>query len=175
MRVNDYQDAAKRTAIYPRSYAVTYPALGLVGELGEFTEKRDLHGTAGHQDMTLDDVQAEAGDCLWYLANLATDVNHPLSQVLGGDNGDAFDDIPVDMTANPLVALGQIGEATKKNIRDGSLNLKLLLDGMVKVFAYLRQVAEVYDFSLDAAAEMNVAKLSSRQERGVLNGSGDNR
>lgn len=175
MRVNDYQDAAKRTAIYPRSHAVTYPALGLVGELGEFTEKRDLHGTAGHQDMTLEDVQAEAGDCLWYLANLATDIYRPLAQVLGGDNADSFDSIPVDAAGNPIVALGQIGEAAKKNVRDGSLNLKLLLDGMVKVFAYLRQVADVYGISLDGAAEMNVAKLSSRQERGVLNGSGDKR
>ena len=50
---NDYQKIAQTTAIYPKEYRITYPALGLVGEAGEVANKvkkliRDGEDTMPH-------------------------------------------------------------------------------------------------------------------------------
>nr|DAG98451.1 MAG TPA: NTP-PPase-like protein [Crassvirales sp.] len=39
MTLNEYQDLALGTTIYPREYKVIYPALGLTGEAGECSDK----------------------------------------------------------------------------------------------------------------------------------------
>ena len=39
MKLNDYQNEARLTAIYPKEDAITYTALGLCGESGEVAEK----------------------------------------------------------------------------------------------------------------------------------------
>ena len=43
------------------------------------------------------------------------------------------------------------------------------------VLWYLAQIATEADLELDAIAEANIEKLSSRQRRNVLQGSGDDR
>jgi NTP pyrophosphatase (non-canonical NTP hydrolase) len=43
------------------------------------------------------------------------------------------------------------------------------------VLWYLAAICRDFDLSLQSAAEGNIEKLRSRQERGVLSGSGDNR
>lgn len=109
MDLNQYQNSALKTAIYPRQGAnFTYPALGLVGEAGEVADKlkkviRDNDGVL--TDPVRDAVAKELGDVLWYLAVLANEL----------------------------------------------------------------------DYDLNTIAEDNILKLLSRQERGVLAGSGDNR
>ena len=75
---NEYQSAAVKTAIYPREYAVIYPALGLAGEAGEVANKvkkiiRDGSGTEG--------VISEVADCLWYIAALASDLGVSLDDL----------------------------------------------------------------------------------------------
>jgi NTP pyrophosphatase (non-canonical NTP hydrolase) len=108
MDLNDYQQAARRTAIYPEAHRVIYPALGLASEAGEVAGKikkvlRDQAGDFAHAP--LEAIKDELGDVLWYVA------------VLAGDLGLSLDDI----------------------------------------------------------AAANLAKLSSRQERGRLSGGGDRR
>lgn len=121
MTVNEYQEAALATAVYPEQFRVIYPALGMNGEAGEVADKvkkviRDTVLLA--DDCGADDCGAivlphdkrielakEIGDVLWYCATLAYDI------------------------------------------------------GM----------------KLDDVAQMNINKLKSRQERGKLSGSGDNR
>ena len=39
MKLNDYQQQAAASAIYPRDMKAVYPALGLAGETGEVAEK----------------------------------------------------------------------------------------------------------------------------------------
>lgn len=104
MIMTEYQAAAKSTAIYPEEHAITYPALGLIGEIGEFANKYKKVLRDG-AEFPKEDMAAELGDILWYLANLAADC----------------------------------------------------------------------DLDLNHIAEYNVSKLKSRQERGVLGGSGDSR
>jgi NTP pyrophosphatase (non-canonical NTP hydrolase) len=103
MTFDDYQAAAKKTAIYPEQYKVIYPALGLAGESGEVAEKVKKWIRDGKLDPEA--VKKELGDVLWYVAAVASDL----------------------------------------------------------------------DLSLSDVAQTNVQKLESRQARGTLSGSGDNR
>ena len=109
MTLNEYQQKALETAVYPEQFRIIYPALGITGEAGEVSDKvkkiiRD--NNANFNDMEKRQAIAmEAGDVLWYVATLAHDLG----------------------------------------------------------------------YTLDEIGEMNYAKLKSRQQRGLLGGSGDNR
>lgn len=107
MDLNEYQHRARQTAIYPVETAVTYPLIGLVGEIGEFANKykKTIRDNVLIDSDFINDAAKELGDIMWYVANLADDLG---------------------------IALGEI-------------------------------------------AVLNVEKLESRKERGVLGGSGDNR
>lgn len=85
MDMDFYQDAASETANYPSlGHPVVYPALGLNGEAGEVAEKikklmRDKHGVT-----TVDfcrEVEKELGDVLWYVSEIARQLNIKLSAV----------------------------------------------------------------------------------------------
>lgn len=108
MTLNDYQNKALETAIYPEEAKVVYPTLGLTGEAGEVADKvkkiiRDNNGQLSDEKKL--EIAKEIGDVLWYCATLSHDLG----------------------------------------------------------------------FTLEDIAEMNYEKLHSRQLRGKLNGSGDNR
>lgn len=83
-------------------------------------------------------------------------------------------------------ALGLVGEAgevadkLKKVIRDNDGVLTdPVRDAVAKelgdVMWYLAVLAAELDYDLETIAQNNLDKLASRQERGVLTGSGDNR
>jgi NTP pyrophosphatase (non-canonical NTP hydrolase) len=86
----------------------------------------------------------------------------------------------------PYPALGLVGEAgevadkLKKVIRDNDGVLTdPVRDAVAKelgdVLWYLAVLAYELDYDLNTIAQNNLDKLASRQERGVLSGSGDNR
>jgi NTP pyrophosphatase (non-canonical NTP hydrolase) len=79
MDLDDYQKAARSTAIYPEEHRITYPALGLAGEAGEAVEKVKKGLRDGVLDC--DGLIAELGDVLWYVANLAADLDVGLDEV----------------------------------------------------------------------------------------------
>lgn len=107
MNFNEYQQQAKKFAVFPNQHSLTYPALGLVNEAGEFAGKvkkilrGDYSDLPEHGEM----LAAELGDVLWYLAACAN-------------------------------AIG---------------------------------------YDLEGIAQMNIDKLTDRQQRGVIKGNGDNR
>lgn len=108
MYFEEYQEEARKTAIYSNEHTIIYPTLGLAGEAGEVAEKvkkvlRDKDRAFGLEEQNA--IAKELGDVLWYVANLAADLG----------------------------------------------------------------------LSLETIAEMNLAKLKSRQTQGLLQGSGDNR
>ena len=79
-----YQKFAITTAIYPREQAIIYPTLGLTGEAGEVANKvkkiyRD--GTNKINKNNIQEISAEIGDCLWYVALLADDIGCKLSDI----------------------------------------------------------------------------------------------
>ena len=75
---------------------------------------------------------------------------------------------------------GEVADKLKKVIRDNDGVLTdPVRDAVAKelgdVLWYLAVVAYEMDYDLDEIARMNIDKLNSRKERGVLSGSGDNR
>lgn len=75
---------------------------------------------------------------------------------------------------------GEVAEKVKKIIRDGHGSLTLekaedLCKELGDVLWYVSQTARELGFTLEQVAARNISKLTSRQERGVLGGSGDNR
>jgi len=79
-----YQKVAITTAIYPREQAIIYPTLGLTGEAGEVANKvkkiiRD--GSDKNNEDLVQAISSEIGDCLWYIAVLASDIGVKLSDI----------------------------------------------------------------------------------------------
>ena len=108
MTLNEYQQKALETAVYPQEFKIIYPSLGLTGEAGECADKvkkviRDKGGQFTEEKRL--ELAKEIGDVLWYCATFANDIG----------------------------------------------------------------------YDLETIGQMNNDKLHSRQERGVLGGSGDNR
>lgn len=85
MTFEDYQRLSRQTAIYPdlgRNFV--YPTLGLTGEAGEVSEKikkvlRDRKGDL--DDETRRAVSNELGDVLWYVAQLASELELSLDDI----------------------------------------------------------------------------------------------
>ena len=73
MLISDYENQARKTAIYPRSQAIIYPTLGLTGEAGEVAEKVKKMIRDGNLDPHA--LHKEIGDVLWYLAALCNDLS----------------------------------------------------------------------------------------------------
>lgn len=85
MNFEEYQKKSRETAIYPnKDKNFIYPTLGLVGEAGEVAEKikkvlRDKNGAV--EEETRKELEKELGDVLWYLSQLATELNLPLEEI----------------------------------------------------------------------------------------------
>lgn len=85
MLFSTYQKQSKETAIYPKiGHSVIYPALGLGDEAGEVLGKikkifRDKNGEFEEND--LQEIAKELGDVLWYIAQIATELDIDLDQV----------------------------------------------------------------------------------------------
>jgi NTP pyrophosphatase (non-canonical NTP hydrolase) len=87
MKLNEYQDAAISTAIYPGRgsfQGVTYCALKLAGEAGEVAEKvgkvmRDEDSVV--TEAKRQDLKKELGDVLWYIAAEANELGFTLEEI----------------------------------------------------------------------------------------------
>ena len=86
MKFSEYQEKATKTALYPKvaGHGWMYPALGLANEAGEVNGKlkkviRDNDGTI--DEATQKEISKELGDVLWYIAQLATELQINLDEV----------------------------------------------------------------------------------------------
>lgn len=165
MKISEYQKKSKETAFYPdrgKIAGLMYCTLGLVGEVVEFSETLDLTvGNANSKDQV-----KEAGDVLWYVAQIANELDIVLEE-------------PIDKSeySDPLICVGNICELVKKYYRDG------VSDGMFDILEFnlnnivygLDATLEVFGLTLGNAMSTNIAKLQSRKDRGKLGGSGNDR
>ncbi len=85
MDFNDYQKKSRKTAGYPAiGHPVIYPTLGLANEAGEVAGKikkvfRDKDGQISPE--TREALKAELGDVLWYIAQVATELDLSLDEI----------------------------------------------------------------------------------------------
>lgn len=85
MDLNAYQRGARQTARYPDVGSnPIYPTLGLCGEAGEVADKvkkvlRDQNGEFSPE--VAQALMLELGDVLWYVAQLATELDLDLDDV----------------------------------------------------------------------------------------------
>lgn len=80
--MNQYQRKAVETAIFPKGNALVYLTLGLAGEAGEVANKIKK---VIRDDAPTDEIAAELGDVLWYIAVLADHLGEDLNTI-AGDN-----------------------------------------------------------------------------------------
>ncbi|MEI6615088.1 MAG: nucleoside triphosphate pyrophosphohydrolase family protein [Cyanobium sp. ELA507] len=85
MDFQDYQERSRSTARYPQAGSnPIYPTLGLCGEAGEVADKvkKVLRDQGGQFDAQVrDDLLLELGDVLWYVAQLATELDLSLDAI----------------------------------------------------------------------------------------------
>ena len=80
---DEYQEACDETAIYPRDSGVVYTLFGLGNEAGELQGKyKKFIRDGGNWKDVKEKLIDELGDVLWYCAQLATELDIPLSTVM---------------------------------------------------------------------------------------------
>lgn len=70
---------------------------------------------------------------------------------------------------------GEVADKVKKQVRDGVFNRHEVAKELGDVLWYLANLANDIGYNLDEIADMNIEKLTSRQARNKIKGSGDNR
>ncbi len=84
MKFNDYQAQAINTAIYPKDKALEYlvPAIGEeVGELLKLFAKTVRDNGGSYRDVDRDKAIKEAGDLLWMLSAMCSELGISLNDV----------------------------------------------------------------------------------------------
>lgn len=89
MTLNEYQQIALETAVYPKEYNIVYPALGMAGEAGEVADKvkkviRD--NNADFSPLKCEEIALEIGDVMWYCAVLADRIGYKLDTIARMNN-----------------------------------------------------------------------------------------
>lgn len=83
--LDDYQRLSRKTAtVVHTDHPITYPTLGLLNEAGELAGKvkkifRDKGGKISPEDREA--LKYELGDVLWYLAQIATELELSLQEI----------------------------------------------------------------------------------------------
>lgn len=75
--IDQYQEFTRSTAIYPKTLAVEYLALGLTSEAGEVAGK--IKKLIRDKVVAKEDILAEVGDVLWYSVRLLDEIGYTAS------------------------------------------------------------------------------------------------
>jgi len=84
MDLTEYQDKAKSTDIYPLNKSLACHVFGLTNEAGEVVGKlkkiyRDNNGKLSDEKKL--EIAYELGDVLWYIAQVATELDLSLDEI----------------------------------------------------------------------------------------------
>lgn len=174
LSLNDYQNEALRTAIYPENRGLEYTTLGFASEVGELADAW-LHKQVA-------DILAELGDNYWYLAAIAHSIGEALENVfVFARTNDDIAYMPLEELFVELAAQsGNIAGAVKKAIRDNGGELTedkydVVMDSIANSLLILDTLALHFDATPAGVQAKNLDKLADRQKRNVIGGSGDNR
>ncbi len=188
MKISDYIHTVEGLGdIYRETdgLLIMYPTMGLAGEVGELLDKL-------HEDTDSAEIVKEMGDVLWYTMSLCIDAdiefgwcNQTFTEFAKTTWGTETcqtvteEEISEAMRRLPII-VGGVCEIVKKTFRDNEgvllANKRLELTGLLGVILrYLYVIGAYESVTLDVVAEANIGKLTSRRDRGVLHGDGDNR
>jgi len=169
--LSEYQPNTHLTAIYPREHALSYLLMGLMAEVSEF----------GNSE-TREDAIKELGDLFWFTSELATLINADLStlyQASPGINelGEAWRPPKGDVIAMAIFSneVMDIQGVAAKHLRDGTPYEDEMSLFLTRALRTWETIADAMGADAVPLLYDNLAKLQSRQRRGVLGGSGDNR
>jgi len=88
MELNEYQEKASKTVVYPQVGGLGYifPALGIAGEVGEVVERmkkmvRDPNTRGAITDQDREEMKGELGDVLWYISQIAREFDVSLEDI----------------------------------------------------------------------------------------------
>lgn len=164
-----YLDAAATTAVYSPQWSVVYPALGLGNEVAELVEKVEAGAPAN-------DVLAELGDVLWYVAALARDARI-MHDELFWTVRPGMPLLAAHSMNKMVMAAGAAQGHVKKALRDHDGDLDARRGALQSELALLLHsaddIATYYGSTIDVVAAANLAKLASRAARNTLQGDGD--
>jgi len=180
MKFEEYQQKALSTAQYPSVEGVDlpiYPALGLLGECGEFADKvkkawrnkTDLDGLG---------LMRELGDIMWYAVVAAYHIGCTPSSSAPAHLPVGDRVIRMVRGAMKMCRLAaqftelvceKWDEPSEWNLADEG---RWHLDGLVSC---VHALAHELDYTLAEVMAENIAKLADRQKRDVIKGEGDNR
>ena len=132
-------------------------------------------------EAALEDNRGSAFD--WYQGLTDETAVYPDAHVVASEStpaGEVGDAVDVDTGLLYTVlgvngGAGGVAEKVKKDLRGDDDEPLDIGDELGDVLWYLARVCEELDYSLDAVARRNAAKLTDRKARGVLKGSGDDR
>lgn len=186
MNFSVYQKEALKTALYPSVGSnILYPMLGLIGESGEIAGKiskiiRDDSGTMTPKRRAA--IRGELGDVLWFMATVCTEADLDMGTLYllanRAINNVHMTDLPrlafklSQQTAHMSILVEQFiygpHKGDMKVLAPLSTDITILFTNMI-------DLCLACSLDIEQVAQSNIEKLTSRQERGVLQGSGDNR
>ena len=85
LTLDQYQEHAEVFAIYPLDNGDQYLVAGLAGEVGELASLFAKYWRDDYLQVPRDDLRAELGDVLWFVAMLADEIGCDLSTVAQGN------------------------------------------------------------------------------------------
>ena len=185
MKLDDYQAQALSTAIYPNiGNNLDYAVHGLSSEAGELAP----YALAPIPEDQGQNVQGELGDVLWYSSIVLYELGLTFSEC-GMESSEQ-----IEMEACEVVGyssfvqvylclieqVGIISGHVKKRMRDDDGRLteerkQKIAHALRQVVTLIARLGSLLDLSFDGLLQANLAKLRSRQQRGVIGGVGDKR
>jgi NTP pyrophosphatase (non-canonical NTP hydrolase) len=170
MTFKEYQTQALTTARYPQDYRIFYPLLKLGGEIGEVSEKvgkvlRDNNGDFSGKEEA---IALEIGDVLWYIATFSHEIKISLEFP---EITKAEDIILTTLNLQRLQGklVGRVFETWEDSFPPAITRL------LKEILRSAGEISHLLGYTLIDIAQLNLDKLSSRKQRGVIGGSRDDR
>lgn len=154
--INEYQEEAVKTAIYPQEGNTIYPLLGLLDESAEVAEKfyNAINWSKDGKTISFDDILTQS--------ILSGKACGKLKKTIRDTKDEWIHKQLIELSPKTIVESNPVlKNELKKEISD--------------CLWYLAALATDLGLSLDDIAQTNIAKLKDRQARGKLGGSGDSR
>jgi NTP pyrophosphatase (non-canonical NTP hydrolase) len=172
-----FQEESRRTATYPGlNESIEYPLMGLIGEMGELSEKfkkvlRDNNG-AMSQDR-IDGIIGELGDLCWYLfqiySELKIDLQNNYTEM-------SIDKNKLNSTLSVLVAINCcVSDIAIYCLSSNKTLIGELTNNANTLISLIKEVCRLCNVSIEEVMDYNIKKLQDRLKRGVIKGDGDKR